>query len=255
MVQPFMEAPTAGSLLRDLDLQPGDVASVIGAGGKTTTMLSLARGAGLAGWTAILATTTKIWPVPGVNFVPVAQSEDVVEATRTAVQRGRLVVLGEAIRDDGKVHGVQPEIVCSLVRASVADLVVVECDGAAGRPVKAHRPGEPVVPACSSHTLVVAGESTVHRLDDFLRLTGAVVNEPIRPEHVARALESAGRHAPPGSRRLYLLNKVDGKDDLIVARGIAHCLLASEPAARIVATSRGRAVADLSAPVADPARR
>ena len=92
-----------------------------------------------------------------------------------------------------------------------ADHVIVEADGAAGRPLKAHRPWEPVIPACTDLTVCLAGASGLgrpvseacHCPDLFASLAGITPDTPVLAEHVAAVLNREGL------ADCYLINQID----------------------------------------------
>ena len=71
-------------------------------------------------------------------------------------EKGHVFVADQPL-DSGKVKGISPERADALFQGLDVDDVIVEADGAAGRPVKAPATHEPVVP--SSATLVIASVS------------------------------------------------------------------------------------------------
>jgi probable selenium-dependent hydroxylase accessory protein YqeC len=252
-----MEARGGLSLLSPLGVNSKSVVTLIGSGGKTTIMLSLAAEAEAAGVKVIVTTTTKIWPVLGKPLIETEEAASLADRARHALIRSPLVVLGESITAEGKVRGLHPDLICRLARERIADFILVEGDGAAGRSLKAHRPGEPVVPACSSHVVIVAGidavgriadDETVHRLEVFCRVSGARTGQVITPEQVTRSLLAARRYCPPGAAVAYLLNKADDAPALAAARAVADGLADLAPGARVVATCRGRLAPDAAAP-------
>lgn len=128
-------------------LKPG-VVSVIGSGGKTTLLSTLARE--LPG-PVILCTTTHIFPF---SEYPLISVED-AGALKAALTRSRVVCLGQPGKD-GKLTA--PALPFSLL-LELAPWVLVEADGSKHLPLKAHASYEPVVPPESSHTILVAGAS------------------------------------------------------------------------------------------------
>ena len=72
----------------------------------------------------------------------------------------------------------------------------MEADGAAGRPLKAHRPWEPVVPACSGLTVCLVGASgfgrpvseVCHCPELFASLAGITPDALVSEEHIAAVL-------------------------------------------------------------------
>src|SRR5262249_26130228 len=64
--------------------------------------------------------------------------------------------LGRAIMRD-KLVGLPPESLGDLLARLTWDVVVVEADGARGRSIKGHRLGEPLIPLCATHVVIVIG--------------------------------------------------------------------------------------------------
>ncbi|HVN31010.1 MAG TPA: selenium cofactor biosynthesis protein YqeC, partial [Thermoanaerobaculaceae bacterium] len=78
--------------------------------------------------------------------------------------------------------------------AGIADTLIVEADGSAGRPLKAHAPWEPVIASAADLVVVVVGawclgqpldERTVHRADLLARRLGCARGTPLTVRHVA----------------------------------------------------------------------
>ncbi len=165
------------------------IVSIVGAGGKTTLMFSLAR---LLGSTAkvLVTTTTKIYvPDPDqYDYLAVGSSD--FERYSGTPSRG-IYVYGRAVGEDGKLLGLEPAEVDSL--APFFDYVLVESDGARRKLVKGWGENEPVVCQSTTHTVGVlnlnalgltADAENVHRLEEFMKLTGARLNEKITEEHL-----------------------------------------------------------------------
>ena len=110
--------------------------------------------------------------------------------------------------------------------AALAEYVIVEADGSAGRPVKAHAPHEPVVPALANQTVMVVGASgfgrpvseAAHRPERYARLAGVSPDEPVSPETEAAVLAAEGRHG-----RVYI-NQADTPERLSAARNLQKML-------------------------------
>jgi probable selenium-dependent hydroxylase accessory protein YqeC len=205
-----------------LDLAAGGVASFAGAGGKTTVLLSLAHEQVLLGRRVIVTTTTKIWPPPGMPAFVAEDEDPLLDTTLRSARYVRLAAAARRIGPDGKLHGVSCEIPCRLIEQGGADIVLVEADGAAGRPAKAHKDGEPVVPACSFALVVIAGadaigkpitQEHVHRPEIFSRVVGSDFGTPIEPRHLALSMAASAAFAPAGARTIFLLNKVERRLD------------------------------------------
>ena len=105
--------------------------------------------------------------------------------------------------------------------SGTADYIIAEADGAAGRPVKAHAPHEPVIPQSTTVVVAMAGldclgrpadSLTVFRLDLFLRMTGLREGQTLTPAAVSRLFKGAAglfKGSPQGARLVVFLNKLD----------------------------------------------
>jgi probable selenium-dependent hydroxylase accessory protein YqeC len=244
---PEVEADvTAAPLLEALGLVSGDCVGLVGAGGKTTTMLSIAEQAVTRGMTATVTTTTKIWPperIPLATGTGAGLRSSLLERRATGAA---LVAAGAQVAAGGKLLGCPAEDICGLP----GDLVLCEADGAAGRPLKVHGEHEPVVPPDVTHVLVIAGadavgqtvQRAVHRVDRFVDLFQVDGNHELTPEDVARALLAATRFMPAGALGVVVLNKVDDEDRVALARQVRDDLTRIGWTGTFLAASRGRAV-------------
>jgi probable selenium-dependent hydroxylase accessory protein YqeC len=221
------------SLLNALGLGRGDVVAVVGAGGKTTLVHRLADEARRAGLRALATSTTHMGTLPEFVTGPVVfEAEgDPLPALEDALRRhGRATLLGRRLRED-KLEGVTPERVDEL--APMADLVLVEADGARGRSLKLPASHEPVLPRSATVMLVVAAldvlgapldENWVHRLELVGDACGLARGEPLGPGEVARALGAAGGYLArvrQGVRAGVFLNKAEDAATLAAAEDIA----------------------------------
>ncbi len=150
---------------------------LIGAGGKTSLMYALARTLLAEGATVITTTSTHIRrPLPADSPCVVLGEEPgaLLAEVRTArsahahvtVAAGALaadVVPGApgAPGAEAKLRGLPLATLAALVRAELATHVLVEADGAAHRPCKAHAAHEPVVGGAAALVIVVVGAEAV----------------------------------------------------------------------------------------------
>ena len=198
-----------------LDIRPG-VTAVIGGGGKTTLLRTLGEELSRA-HTVLLCTTTKIFPFPDL---PCARTAAELERLR---REHRLLCAGTEVPDTGKLTAPETSMAALAERF---DYVLVEADGAAGRPLKAHAPWEPVVPAEAGQTICVVGASgfgrpiaeAVHRPERYAALAGVPVTAEVTPETEAAVLAVEGLHT-----KIYV-NQVETLWDLADARALAALL-------------------------------
>lgn len=199
----------------------GRFISVIGSGGKTTLLRYLS---GRLPGTVILTTSTHMFPFSGMPLVDVGGETSpenrrrVTGEIRSALARDRVVCLGKLL-PSGKLGDPSAAVPFEAL-LSEADTIIVEADGAAGRPLKAHRPWEPVIPACSTMTVCVAGASGLgqpasaacHRPELFCALAGISPDQPVRAEDVAAVLNRENL------ADCCLVNQIDALEDSQQAR-------------------------------------
>ncbi|HYF90687.1 MAG TPA: selenium cofactor biosynthesis protein YqeC [Symbiobacteriaceae bacterium] len=196
-------------LIEALGLHPGDVVALVGGGGKTSLAHRLVREAWAGGLRAVFTVTTKILPpdLPPDQWVA-----------------------GPAL-PDGKLSGVGFPVVLDLSRRF--DLVVVEADGSAGRPLKFPLAHEPVIPPCTTVAVPVAGASVVgrplsadwvHRVDAAASFAGR--GGPVTPTLVARILwQVSARGRPDQARVVPVVNQADSPDRFAAARAVGQALI------------------------------
>lgn len=171
--------------------------SVIGSGGKTTLLRYLS---GRLPGTVILTTSTHMFPFQGIPLVNTGDKDSgksrdrIIAEIRETLSNGRVVCLG-SLEPSGKLASPADTVPFELLLPE-ADHVLIEADGAAGRPLKVHRPWEPVIPACSGMTVCVAGASGIgrpvsqacHCPELFASLAGITADCLVEPEHIAMVI-------------------------------------------------------------------
>lgn len=177
----------------------GSVASIVGAGGKTTTMYRLCRELAARGLRVVSTTTTAIQrPTPSQSPHLIVQSEvgDLQAVVRAGLAAHGHVTVVRAVRRADKYEGVTGETVLQL--SAVADAVVVEADGARHAAIKAPGEHEPAVPPGTTHFLSVAGlhargrplREVCHRPEIASRITGQDADSLVTGETMRRLLAS-----------------------------------------------------------------
>lgn len=240
MPQPDFITRQTFDLSDALGLRPGDVAALVGGGGKTSLMYRLAAELAEGGNTVITTTTTRILPPEPDQSSCVIVEED--EETLVALAREALldnphITLARLKPDDGKLKGLLPETVDLLSRIRLADYIINEADGAARQPLKAPNPTEPVIGSSTSLVVALAGiealgrpltSDTAFRVPYITGLTGLKEGETITAGAVATLLTHPHgiiQHAPPGARIVPFINKVDSPSLVPAARALAEEIL------------------------------
>jgi len=229
------------TLGRALELGAREIISLAGGGGKTTLMFALGRELATDRKGVLLTTTTKIWdPEPSREF-SLFLSKDLKGLKRWVGENlgrdGYLVVARERL-STGKLAGLPPSWVDELLSITDLSYVVVEADGAAGRPLKAPREGEPVLPQATTLLIPVVGidalgcplnEEHVFRARIAMKILeaeeGAVIDEGM----IARLLAATLGNRPAGAKAIPFINKVDLPEGLEKGKRLARVLLESIP--------------------------
>lgn len=200
-------------------LPASPLVAIIGAGGKTTTMYTLARELAHRGKRVITTTTTQIfYPQPGETDKLIIASEThvLLNAIEEAWQEYQRVTIAGTVLRTEKLAGLQPEQPYALLVKSGADAVIVEADGARHRMIKAPAEHEPVIPLQTNVSLLMMSaeainqplsESIAHRSELVAKVTGINIGDILSPAVIARLMTSeqgALKHIPETSS-VYLL--------------------------------------------------
>jgi probable selenium-dependent hydroxylase accessory protein YqeC len=224
---PCKEESVKQPLLDCFNITPATrIIAIVGAGGKTTLMYSLAREMLSLGRTVVTTTTTKIFR-PGKDQSPclilLEEHPELDNLQDCLAEFGHVTVARGHGVQQGKLDGVGDEIINRCTHH--AQWVLVEADGAAGRTIKAPEEWEPVIPQCTDLVIPVVGldsigkpatADTVFRLERFTAVTGVNEGRSITPEAVGRLLNHPGgalKCIPAGARVVPLLNKHDQLTD------------------------------------------
>lgn len=234
------------SLAELLGVAKGELIAFVGGGGKTTAMTRLSKEAASRGWTVLASTTTKAGRDVAAAF-DLLETPPSLTATADGTFEARLarrlsvqhrVFLFSRPLGDGKLDGVDPELLSRLLKAAAADLFLVEADGSRQRPLKMPAAHEPVIPESARVVCPVVGLDAlgrrvaapwVHRPE----LVGALARSlTVSTGLIARILVSdrgALKGVPSQARICPILNKVDEVSEA-PAIEIALKVLAALPA-------------------------
>jgi molybdenum cofactor cytidylyltransferase len=224
------------------EIAPGDVVAFIGAGGKTSTLVSLGYELAEEGW-RVLATTTTWIDVDQLELMPHSMTPGAgSDAISAALNDDGFVFLYESITD-GKVYGPSPEWFPRLMDVVDSDVMLVKADSAHGLPLKAPYPHEPIIPPETSLVVPVASLSALGQpLDDehifnaeaIIERYGFVEGNPVKSPWIAQVIrdEQLGlRGVPKDVRVVAFLNQVAargyerGRARLIARLALRHSRL------------------------------
>lgn len=194
----------------DLDMERHRLIALVGGGGKTTSIYALAHQARIQGKTVVISTSTHIMPHPRIVLTG---STEKAELGPLLKEHG-IVLVGTMARE-GKMVGAGDLGHCK----AVADIVLVEADGARMQPLKVPGDHEPVLPDQADAVIALCGMDSLgqpigtvcHRPERVTQLLDKQPEETITPQDVAKILLS-----PEGSRKnvgdkpyRVILNKAD----------------------------------------------
>lgn len=218
-----------------LHIMRGQLVALVGGGGKTGAMLTISRELADGGWRVLASTTTRVGPSVSASMpvLTMMGEEPPVELSQAMSECGR-VFLSAGQGTDGKLLGLDPWILTDIKERRLADVVIVEADGARQLPLKAPGKHEPLIPLGADLVLPVAGldalgrpieEGSVHRPEFLRRLTGSTV---VTPQVIADVISSpAGgmKCVPADAHVCPILNKLDAVTPE-AAREVALAVLA-----------------------------
>ena len=209
------------SLQKELEALGPGIVCLTGGGGKTTLLYALSAGIAKARNKVLCTTTTKMHrPQPAAKLCAVFASDP---AVLSMPREGSLFAARPCPPggDPHKVYGYSGAEVDALFRRGAGIWIIVEADGAAGRPLKAPAMHEPVIPAETNVVIGVIGlcglsrpftPETVFRTERFSAVTGLAPGEHISPEAVATLVlhpEGLFKNSPDSSARLLFCNQSD----------------------------------------------
>lgn len=214
---------------RDLHYPSPFLVSIVGGGGKTTTLTDLFQHSFRK--RSILTTTTAMG-IPGAGgrlSPPLTAEQDKNPALKrifleapqeSGVWFGSLI---EGTKD--KYKGVDPDRLDAWIREQRSagrndSILFCEADGSKRKPLKAHAGHEPVIPRTSDLTLIIFGlsglgrpldEDGVHRSPIFSELTGKGMGETVTMEDLLTLLDGGHflKGVPPTSRVAVIFNQTD----------------------------------------------
>ena len=194
------------------------VTALIGGGGKTTLMYTLAEELRHRG-TVVVTTSTHI---QRPEQYPVLLSGGAAAVSAALAEHGAVCVASES--PEGKLCA--PALSFEAL-AALADFVLVEADGSKRLPLKAHAPHEPVIPVNARRIIYVVGadgfgrpiRQVCHRPERYAALCGAAEDDLVTP-----ALEAKVLHAEGYDTGWVYINKVETAEGWRNAEALAALL-------------------------------
>lgn len=223
-----------------LQLKAKEMVCFVGAGGKTDLMLKLASECLDRGGRVLVTTTTKMFRTQLANFERIILAQD---AEELLIRLGKLpsgacvIGVAAALTEESKILGLNKENLNLIFESCMFDYILVEADGARGRPFKAPGVNEPVIPSSTTCVLSVTGvdvlgrpltEEYVHRSNIAAEITGQEIGSMVTGETVLRVVQRyalLAKKMSPGIKFIPVVNKADSDELQEIARRIALHML------------------------------
>lgn len=208
-------------------LQPHEVISIIGSGGKTSLLRYLARSS--APEKILTATTTKMG-------YPQADDYDyfLADPISELPARPGITMVGKVTKTPERTKLSMSESPLFRQSFSAFDKVILEADGSKQLPLKGWADFEPVVLAETTLTIGIVpitslgrltDDQNIHRLPLYLKMVDAGVGEPIQITHLLQMIEHPkGLFAKAKGKKVLYLNHVDTPKQLELAEKLTRDL-------------------------------
>jgi probable selenium-dependent hydroxylase accessory protein YqeC len=224
-----------------LALRRGELVSLIGAGGKTTTLFRLAKEFRDQGGKVLVTTTTKIFKPakPHVDRLFLVEDIDAFIAQSPTIKAPAAIGAGYSVDDEGKLIGLPSPWLDQLQRSGQVDWIVVEADGAGSRLFKVPSEMEPVVPHSCHVTIWIMAikilgqplhSNSIHRAERVAALLGLPPDTRLTKAHIVQLVrhpQGCLRGVPAHCRKIALINQADSPGEIEQAKELGRDLLPS----------------------------
>lgn len=191
--------------------------ALLGGGGKTALLFQLGKEFANENNRVLMTSITKAGP--SNNFpVTLTDPQGKISLTHLFKYQNPVYLLHEKIRAD-KYTGISTAQLKALIPK--ADVTLFECDGSRNLPLKAHNPGDPVVPDFATHVIITVGadvintkvnDGKVHRPELFRSLWDMQNNPVIDIDLITQVLTHKKGYPskiPDSVEKIYFVNKAD----------------------------------------------
>ena len=212
----------------DIDTDRYPVLSVVGGGGKTSLIFRIMEELTAVGKKVLITTTTHMAYEPDRPF---AEDEDMISIKHNLEEHG-YTIAAALDREKCKISALSEEKMKEIT--ALADVILIEADGAKKCPLKVPASWEPVIWKPTDLVIAVAGmdaagkpiQEVCHRPENVADFLGKEAEEKVTEEDIVRIVLSteALRKCVDGREYRVLLNKADIPGKSQVAESIADRL-------------------------------
>lgn len=193
--------------------------SVVGAGGKTSTMNFMKDRYGKARKLLYTTTTATLMPEDAAGVIWMGEQTEMRPCEFPSDQLYVCVFKNSV--SERKVKGISAEICDDFYERFGAELILVEADGAKMKSMKAYASYEPVIPSQTDLVIVILGLSsfereitdrTVHRTEALEKLIGKGIGDYLAYEDIPRLFKGENgflKGVPETAKVCVMLNQSD----------------------------------------------
>ncbi|TCO74776.1 selenium cofactor biosynthesis protein YqeC [Marinisporobacter balticus] len=200
-----------------MDFKKNAIISLVGAGGKTSCMFTLAEE--LRKELKILVTTTTKIYMPKKNKYDFLCLDKSLFSQFYYKKNKGIYVYGDGINKDGKLMGMHQNDLINCHR--FFDVTIVEADGSKQKPIKGWNPYEPVVCEKTDTTIGILDisvigkkidKNNVHRVNAFAKITDSYLDEDICIGHLVSMVNHPdGLFKNALGEKILFINKVENE--------------------------------------------
>lgn len=236
----------------DISLEKTELISIVGGGGKTTSMFRLGRELLSHGKKVLLATTTAIFMPNKTDYEKLFLWEDkkemidIIEASSSGV-----TLLGNTVdKTKNKLKGVDGEVIDEIFKSNIFDYIIVEADGANRKPIKAPASHEPVIPKSTTKIIGLIGtdsigrklyEENAHRAEVLANITNSKLGDIIDEKIIYNLIISKQgifKGAPELAKKYVILNKAETDERKKVSKRVKSMINNSDIEKIIIGSMR-----------------
>ena len=211
------------------NIRQGEIISLVGGGGKTTLMFSIARELSSGEGLVVTTTTTRITEPLSSQTEDLYVSDnddDIINWLEHKTGNFHHVTVARKSLNSGKLRGIDPMLTARISSLNAVSAIIVEADGASRKPLKAPNATEPVIPENTSLVIPVVGidalnrplsQDAVFRPEIAASLLDMSIGDTITAESIATLItheSGLAKGSPSRARIIPFVNKVD-TDSLI----------------------------------------
>lgn len=221
----------------NISLEKQELISIIGGGGKTTSMFRLGRELKKFNKKILITTTTGIFIPQQGSYEKLILLEERNENDLKDLPAGITIIGSKIDEEKKKLMGIDKETIDDFFKNKIFDYIIVEADGSKRKSIKAPASHEPVIPSLTTKTVGVIGmdavhkriyEENVHRADIFVNVTNSKLGDIIDEDVIYNLIISKMgifKCSPKNSDRYIILNKVETNERRKVSEKIKYKLL------------------------------